>query len=71
MYDVVVLRFRMHGWVDHQRGVRWAGSAGIGHCDVRHACQTASDDKYTANTQIYAAFIDNGKPRHMRPILSV
>ena len=68
MYDVVVLRFSMHV---NQRGVRWAGSARIGYCATLgialHAWETVSDDKY-ANIR---SIIDNGKPRHLRPILSV
>jgi hypothetical protein len=52
-----------------RRQVGWAGSAGISHCDVRHciACETVSDNKYADIRSI----IDNGKPRHLRPILSV
>jgi hypothetical protein len=70
MYDVVELRFRMHvGRSSKRRQVGWfRRDRPLQRC-CRHciAWETVSDDKY-ANIR---SIIDNGKPRHLRPILSV
>ena len=43
--------------VDHQRGVRWAGSAGIAHFNVAVGKALHGRLSVTTNTQIYAALL--------------